>query len=138
MTDSYLAFWFWLRPYCFVFFRFHFFFIFTPKSPQNDIYLIAGIVSKLHFLKCWNLLGMTIFLALFPSLARSTKNFFTLHIIQDCFHIKNVSKCVNLGRFLDFELPNTTFSCMVKTYDSKISPKWHFFCFESEEIPVAF
>ena len=53
---------------------------------------------------------MTIFLALFPSAKNFLESTVFLHIIHGCFHMKNVSKCVNLGRFLDFELPNTTFS----------------------------
>ena len=41
------------------FFHVSLFFIFTSKSPQNDIYWSAEISPKWHILKCWNISKMT-------------------------------------------------------------------------------
>ena len=110
--------------YCFFLFGFHYF-LFLPrnlpkmtyievlKSPQNDIFWSAKFPSEWKY--SWR----------FPQFgAKRQKVFFRKYWLL--FPYK---KCIEICQFGEIFRFWTTkcYLFMVKTYDSKISPKWHFF-----------
>ena len=130
----------WLFKLLFFFFRFHYF-LFLPwnlpkmtyiellKSPQNDIFWSAEISSEGQY--SWR-----VFLV-----RREVPNIF-LESTDSTYNSWwfSYKKCIEMCHFGEIFRFWTTkyYLFMVKTYDSKISPKWHCFCFESEEISVVF